>query len=69
MWPTEYGVHEHRKELERSAAQIRLAREVSTQPASRLTRLFNVMRMFHFRRRRPQPVMQPVIGQALRRVC
>ncbi len=67
MWPTEYGVHEHRKDLERTAAEIRLVREVSTQPSHLLTVLFNVMRMFRFRLRRPQPIMQPVVWQALRR--
>ena len=28
MWPTEYTVHEHCKDLERTAAEMRLAREV-----------------------------------------
>lgn len=32
MWATEYQIHEHRKELLRTAAQIRLAREAQAQP-------------------------------------
>lgn len=29
MWPTEYMVHEHRKELQRAAAQVALVREAT----------------------------------------
>ena len=65
MLPTEYVVHEHRKELERTAAEIRLVREAATQPNRLLTTLFNVVRMF--RLRRPQSIMQPVVWQAVRR--
>ena len=32
MWPSEYDILEHRKEMERSAAQARLARQLRTQP-------------------------------------
>lgn len=56
MWPTEYMVHEHRKELQRVAAQVSLARAASlaveAQPSRRarwLTVVFNAIR-------RPRPV-------------
>jgi len=71
MWPTEYVVHEHRKNLERTAAEIRLSREASTQPTRWMIHARNLMRMFRIRRRRPQPMMQPkpqpMIWQAVRR--
>ena len=71
MLPTEYMIHEHRKELERTAAEIRLIREASTQPTRWTTFVVNIMRMFRFRLRRPNPTMhpkpQPMIWQAVRR--
>lgn len=70
MWPTEYTVHEHRKELLRTAAQVRLVQQVRVErtPLMRwLTRVF-----VHFRLRRPQPMnVQPAAclpATALRRV-
>ncbi len=65
MWPTEYMVHEHRKELQRVAAQVSLVREASSareaQPSRRAgwlafaanARVFNAIRRF----RRPRPAV------------
>lgn len=47
MWQTEYMIHEHRKELLRVAAQVRLARLVRTErpPFTRwLIRVFAAFR-------------------------
>ncbi len=50
MWPTEYLLHEHRKDLLREAAQNELAREAQM-PRRRL--LAAVSRLLNFRRPRP----------------
>jgi hypothetical protein len=59
MWPTEYMVHEHRKELQRVAAQVGLARQarqgdVQRTRRSRLQVLFAAI-MASFRRPRRIP--------------
>ena len=55
MWPTEYTVHEHRKDLERTAAEVRLACEVrlaNEVPTQRLTRwLVRLVNLIRFDRR------------------
>jgi hypothetical protein len=56
MWPTEYMVHEHRKDMARIAAQMRLVREAATtHPRTTKRWGWQVFAML----RRPQP-SQPV---------
>ncbi len=57
MWATEYEVHEHRKELLRTAAQAHLVREAQAQPHARVARWWAhelVLWLQQFRRPRQQ---------------
>ena len=62
MWPSEYMLHEHRKDMLRIAAETRLAREAGVERPSliqMLARVFNQIRL-----RRPRqidliPAVQP----------
>lgn len=57
MWPTEYMVHEHRKELQRVAAQVSLVRSAQADPAPqpvRVNRLLNAVFNAIRRLRRPE---------------
>jgi hypothetical protein len=69
MWATEYTIHEHRKELLRTAAQVRLVREAQAQPRAGVTRwwahelaLQRVRWLQPFRRLRRQ--LQPLLFAA-----
>jgi hypothetical protein len=65
MWPSEYMLHEHRKDMLRTAAEISLANEVRGERPSliqSLIRMFNQTRLRRVRRSRPiaiLPVAQP----------
>jgi hypothetical protein len=69
MWPSEYMLHEHRKDMLRLAAENTLAREVrgERQPITQsLIRVFKQIRL-----RRPHslaPEVQPCPQPVLRRV-
>jgi hypothetical protein len=66
MWPTEFMVHEHRKEMQRVAAQVRLVNSVRTPHPSMVARWRNqVIASLSFFRRPPvietQPITQPCL--------
>lgn len=70
MWPSEYMLHEHRKDMLRIAAEIRLAREVRGERPSlmqTLMRVFNQIRIRPSRQIEVIPVVQPQCAP-LRRV-
>jgi hypothetical protein len=63
MWATEYMLHEHRKDLLRTATEIRLAREVRSERWSLLKQIMAMFMQLSLRRNRRQIetviVMQP----------
>jgi hypothetical protein len=68
MWPTEFMVHEHRKEMQRVAAQMRLVNSVRTPQPSMVARWRNqVIASLSFFRRpavievQPHPQSQPCL--------
>ena len=61
MWPSEYMLHEHRKDLLRTADEIRLAREVRNERLTlrQIVAVFMQLRIRRHRQIETVMIMQP----------